>query len=154
MFPEGDESSLPDPRHSTPKPRGILNLPLPTRSPYPFRSRSSKPSQDLPNTQLTSRPEDDTSFISRDDWTCLRLEIASLQSEICTLRLKHEELKEIRAELETVRLSSQNSAACHATSHPTNRPTNNPSRNTAPARSASNFASQSVSCAREEEEEK
>ena len=129
MFPEGDESLLPDPRHSTPKPRGILNLPLPTRSPYPFRSRSSKPSQDLSNTQLTTRLEDDTSFISRDNWGRLRLEIASLRSDICTLRIQHdEELKAIRAELEAVRSSTQNPLpATHYAARHTNRSTAHPS---------------------------
>ena len=58
---------------------------------------------------LSPKPEDDTSFISRDDWGRLRLEIASLRSDICTLRIQHdEELKAIRAELEAVRSSTQN----------------------------------------------
>ena len=98
MCPDGDYS-LPDPRNSTPKPRGSLNLPLPTRSPYPFRSRLSQPSPE---------PEDATSLISRDERRHLRLEIASLQSEISALRLRHdEELQEIRAELKTMRLATK-----------------------------------------------
>ena len=97
MCPNGDYS-LPDPRNSTPKPRGSLNLPLPTRSPYPFRSRLSQP-----------EPEDATSLISRDERRHLRLEIVSLQSEISALRLRHdEELQVIQAELETMRLATQN----------------------------------------------
>ena len=103
---------------------------LPTRSPYPFRSRSSQPSQDfsdIPNTlQLTTRPEDATSFIFRDEWSCLQLEIASLKSAMCALRLQHdEELQAVRAELETMRLSSQNP-------QPTSQPVTQPAQQTAP----------------------
>ena len=55
MCRDGDES-LPDPQHSTPKLRGFLNLPLPTRSPYSLRSRPSQSSPELPDTQkLTPR---------------------------------------------------------------------------------------------------
>ena len=128
MFPDvfdGDDSS-PDPRYSTPKLRGTLYLTLPTRSPYPFRSRPSQPSQDLPeisNTlQLITRPEDATSFISRDDWSRLQLEIASLKSAMCALRLQHEELQAIRAELETMQ-SSQNP---QPTSQPVMQPAHQP----------------------------
>ena len=102
MFSDGDDSSLPNPRHLTPKLRGTLNLPLPTRSPYAFRSRPSQSSPDPPNALDTPQAED-ISFISHEDWGRLQLEVASLQSEICSLRLQHdEELKAIRAELKTM----------------------------------------------------
>ena len=104
MCLDGDDSSSPDPRYSTPKLRGTLNLPLPTRLPYAFRSRPSQPSPDLSSLRINdAEAEDATLFISRDEWKRLQLEVASLQSEICSLRLQHdEELKAIRAELKTM----------------------------------------------------
>ena len=101
---DGNDSS-PDPQHSTPKPRGVLNLPLPPCSPYSLRSCPSESSPNPRNAQkltptLANLSIDDSesedAIISRDEGRRLRLEVVSLKLEICALRLQHdEELKAI-----------------------------------------------------------
>ena len=79
MCPD-DDDSLSDPRHSTPKLRGTLNLPLPIHSPYPLRSRSSTPKPQ----QIKMNAPDTEELYS------LRLEVSSLRSEIAALRQRYE----------------------------------------------------------------
>ena len=158
MCPNGDDSSA-DPRHSTPKQRGTLNVPLPIHSPYHLRSRPSTPepqrkkmndelralnlqnSSTLPTPSLNSpsSPRSQTfptqvnmNATDTEELYSLHLEVTSLRLEISALRQRYEvEQRDLQKKVNILRLSVMPPNLL-PTSQPTPEPASQPIQHPAP----------------------